>query len=77
MGAILLNAVHVGTGSIIAAGAVCPEGMVIPPNSVVAGVPGRVVRETRPAERERIDHTVEAYLELQERHRRGEVPALG
>ena len=31
MGAILLNGVHVGTGSIVAAGAMCPEGMKIPP----------------------------------------------
>ena len=37
MGAILLNKVHVGTGSIVGAGAVCREGMVIPPNSLVVG----------------------------------------
>jgi carbonic anhydrase/acetyltransferase-like protein (isoleucine patch superfamily) len=72
MGAILLNGVHVGTGSVIAAGAVCKEGMVIPPNSLVMGVPGRIVRETTEAERARIQGTVDAYLELQDRHRRGE-----
>jgi carbonic anhydrase/acetyltransferase-like protein (isoleucine patch superfamily) len=72
MGAILLNGVHVGTGSVIAAGAVCKEGMVIPPNSLVMGVPGRIVRETTPAERERIQGTVAAYLDLQSRHERGE-----
>lgn len=72
MGAILLNRVHVGTGSIIGAGALCPEGMVVPPNSLVLGVPGRVVRETTEAERERIRKTVESYLELQHRHRAGE-----
>ena len=69
MGAILLNRVHVGTGSIIGAGAVCREGMVIPPNSLVLGVPGRIVRETTVEERERIARTVAAYIELQERHR--------
>ena len=72
MGAILLNGVHVGTGSIIAAGAVCTEGMQIPPNSLVMGIPGKVRREVTDAERERIAHTVNSYLELQERHRRGE-----
>src|SRR5881227_3872382 len=41
MGAILLNGVHVGTGSIIGTGAVVREGMRIPPNSLVLGVPGR------------------------------------
>jgi carbonic anhydrase/acetyltransferase-like protein (isoleucine patch superfamily) len=73
MGAILLNHVHVGTGSIIGAGAVCREGMLIPPNSLVLGVPGRITRSTTPEDRERIQKTVESYLELQERHRRGEV----
>ncbi|HYD52401.1 MAG TPA: gamma carbonic anhydrase family protein [Gemmatimonadaceae bacterium] len=75
MGAVLLNRVSVGTGSIVGAGAVCREGMVIPPNSLVLGVPGRVVRETTPDERARIAMTVRSYVELQERHRRGEFPA--
>ena len=69
MGAVLLNGVHVGTGSIIGAGAVCAERMRIPPNSLVLGVPGRVRRQTRPDERERIRATVASYLELQERYR--------
>jgi len=71
MGAILLNNVVVGTGSIIGAGAVCPEGMIVPPNSLVLGVPGRVIRQTSEAERERIAKTVRAYLELQDAHRAG------
>jgi len=75
MGAILLNGVHVGTGSIVGAGAVVREGMRIPPNSLVLGVPGRVTRETTPDERERIKSTVEAYLSLQEEHRAGRHPA--
>ena len=69
MGAVLLNGVHVGTGSIIGAGAVCAEGLRVPANSVVLGVPGRIVRQTRPDERERINATVASYLELQERYR--------
>ena len=72
MGAILLNHVHVGSGSIIGAGAVCKEGMVIPPRSLVLGVPGRVVRQTTDEEVERIRRTVESYLDLQVRHRRGD-----
>ena len=46
MGAVLLNGVHVGSGSIIGAGAVLPEGKRIPENSLVIGVPGRIVRQT-------------------------------
>jgi carbonic anhydrase/acetyltransferase-like protein (isoleucine patch superfamily) len=69
MGAILLNRVHVGTGSIVGAGAVCREGMRIPPNSLVLGVPGKVVRQTTDADRDRIRHTVESYIALQQRYR--------
>jgi carbonic anhydrase/acetyltransferase-like protein (isoleucine patch superfamily) len=69
MGAILLNRVQVGSGSIVGAGAVCRERMIIPPNSLVVGVPAKVIRETTPEERARIAHTVNAYLELQVVHR--------
>ena len=69
MGAILLNRVHVGSGSIVGAGAVCREGMIIPPNSLVVGVPGKVIRDTTSEERARIAKTVQAYLELQMVHR--------
>ena len=77
MGAILLNRVTVGHGSIIGAGALCTEGMQVPPHSLVLGVPGRVVRETTAAERDRIAKTVASYLDLQEKHRRGEFPVHG
>jgi carbonic anhydrase/acetyltransferase-like protein (isoleucine patch superfamily) len=72
MGAIVLNRVVVGRGSLVGAGAVCVEGMVIPPNSLVLGVPARVVRSTDDALRARTRAAVEAYLALAERHRRGE-----
>lgn len=73
MGAVLLNRVHVGTGSIVGAGAVCTEGMRIPPNSLVVGVPARILRQTTDPERERIRQTVESYLDLQEEYKqRGE-----
>jgi carbonic anhydrase/acetyltransferase-like protein (isoleucine patch superfamily) len=74
MGAILLNGVHVGRGSVIGAGAVCTEGMRIAPYSLVLGVPGRVVRGTDDAMRARIAWTVAAYIDLSERHRRGDYP---
>jgi len=71
MGAILLNGVHVGTGSIVGAGAVVREGMKIPPNSLVLGVPGRIARSTTDEEHERIRKTVQSYLDLQEQYRSG------
>lgn len=69
MGAILLNGVQVGSGSIIGAGAVVREGMHVPANSLVLGVPGRIVRETTMQERDRIARTVENYVEMQTRYR--------
>lgn len=44
MGAILLNGVHVGADSIVAAGTLLPEGTRIPPRSLVMGRPGAVRR---------------------------------
>ena len=44
IGATILNGAHIGAGSIIAAGAVIPEHTVIPPNSLVTGVPGKILR---------------------------------
>ena len=45
MGAIILTGAKIGRGSIIGAGAVVKENAVIPPNSLVAGIPGKIVRE--------------------------------
>ncbi len=43
MGAILHDDVFVGDGSVIGAGCVVLEGAKIPPNSLVVGVPGKVI----------------------------------
>ena len=71
MGAILLNRVHVGTESVIGAGAVLPEGMEVPPGSLVLGVPARVVRPVDETLRRRIADTWQHYLELARAHREG------
>ena len=44
IGATILNNARIGEGSIVAAGAVIPEQTIIPPNSLVAGVPGKIRR---------------------------------
>jgi carbonic anhydrase/acetyltransferase-like protein (isoleucine patch superfamily) len=43
MGAIVLTGAHIGEGSLIAAGALVGERKRIPPRSLVAGVPGKVL----------------------------------
>ena len=45
MGATILNDSRIGTGSIIAAGAVVPEHTVVPPRTLWAGVPAKMRRE--------------------------------
>jgi carbonic anhydrase/acetyltransferase-like protein (isoleucine patch superfamily) len=44
IGTILLNGVRIGTGSIVAAGTLLPEGTDVPSRSLVMGVPGKVKR---------------------------------
>jgi carbonic anhydrase/acetyltransferase-like protein (isoleucine patch superfamily) len=44
MAAVLLNGVHVGHDTVIAAGTLLTEGMRIPPRSLVMGRPGKVKR---------------------------------
>jgi carbonic anhydrase/acetyltransferase-like protein (isoleucine patch superfamily) len=44
MGAILLGGSVIGAGSLVAAGAVVREGFVVPPRSLVAGVPAKIIR---------------------------------
>ena len=44
IGAIVLNNARIGAGSIIAAGALVPEHTIIPPRSLVTGVPGKIRR---------------------------------
>jgi carbonic anhydrase/acetyltransferase-like protein (isoleucine patch superfamily) len=45
MGVTVLNNARIGTGSIIAAGAVVPENTIVPPHTLWAGVPARMRRE--------------------------------
>jgi carbonic anhydrase/acetyltransferase-like protein (isoleucine patch superfamily) len=77
MGATILNDARIGEGSIIAAGAVIPEHTVIPPNSLVAGVPGKVRRTLGETDRALIRKYAQNYLDytkiyLDERRMRGE-----
>ena len=63
IGAVILNDARIGEGSIIAAGAVIPEHTVIPPRSLVAGVPGKVRRALGEKDREMILQYARNYLD--------------
>jgi carbonic anhydrase/acetyltransferase-like protein (isoleucine patch superfamily) len=63
MHATVMNHAVIGAGSLVAAGALVTEGTVIPPRSLVAGVPAKVRRELSDAEVDGIRHNAEVYLE--------------
>lgn len=62
IGAILLNGSRVGANSIVAAGALLPEGKVYPPNSLLMGMPAKVVKAITPEQAERIAEGAEHYV---------------
>jgi len=62
MGATILDGAVVGTQSIIGARALVPQGMNVPPGSLVVGVPGRIVRCLSAPERRRIRHWAAKYV---------------
>lgn len=63
MGAVLLTGAVIGRGSIVAAGAVVRERQVIPPNSLVVGLPGKVIKQV-PDEWDSIHHQAIKYKTL-------------
>ncbi len=62
MGAILLSGSRIGAQSLVAAGAVVKEGFVVPPRSLVAGVPARIVRTLSDEELRAIGESAEGYV---------------
>lgn len=61
---VLVGGNHVGSGAVIGAGAVLPEGMRVPGRSLAVGVPARVVRETGPDDERWTVQAAEHYAEL-------------
>lgn len=70
IGARVLDGARVGSWSLIAAGAIVREGMVVPPRSLVVGVPGVVKRELTDREIDVIRRTPGRYLMLAAEHAR-------
>lgn len=62
IGSIILSGCEIGDNCIIAAGALVPEGKKIPPNSVLMGMPAKIVRECTSEDLSRIKFSYEAYL---------------
>ncbi len=69
IGAVVLNGARIGQGSLIGARALVPEGMQVPPNSLVLGIPGKI--RPLPAEHTgRIARTAEHYVQRKELYRK-------
>lgn len=64
MGACIMNGARIGENSIIAAKALVTENMIVPPNSLVVGIPGRVVRSLTQKEIESIRENALNYVSL-------------
>lgn len=69
IGAIVLNGAVIGAGALIAAGAVVGEAQVVPPDSLVVGVPAKVLRPLNDAQRERVQRGYLTYVGLKELYR--------
>ena len=66
MGATILNDASIGDECIVAAGTLVPEGMEVPPGSLVMGVPGKVRRPITPEERQGLRVYAQNYFEYKE-----------
>lgn len=62
MSATLLNGVVIGAGSIVAAGTLIPEDVVIPPRSLVMGSPGKVKRQLDDSSLDEIQMYADRYV---------------
>jgi carbonic anhydrase/acetyltransferase-like protein (isoleucine patch superfamily) len=69
IGAIVLNGAKIGRSTVIAAGALVPERMEVPPGSMVMGVPARVKRPLTPEEVERFRENAQNYVQYRATYR--------
>jgi carbonic anhydrase/acetyltransferase-like protein (isoleucine patch superfamily) len=69
IGAMVLGGARIGAGALVAAGAVIRPGQHVPGGVLVAGVPGRVVRDLTEADRASFEDTAARYVRRAARHR--------
>jgi carbonic anhydrase/acetyltransferase-like protein (isoleucine patch superfamily) len=60
---VIMNGARIGSGSLIGANTLIAEGKEIPEGVLVLGSPGKVVRELRQEERERLLSIARGYVE--------------
>ena len=72
MGAIVLTGASIGKGSIIAAGSIIKENQVIPPYSLVVGVPGKVIKTLDKKVYQENCHWAKKYVALAKIHKKAQ-----
>lgn len=71
IGAMLLGGCEIGDGCLIAAGALIREDDVVPPRSIVVGLPGKIIGKTTDAQVAEFEDRARRYHENALRHARG------
>lgn len=74
IGAVILNGARIGRNCLIGAKALIAEGKEIPDNSLVMGIPGKIVGEVRPEQAERMRQGTANYVTRWQRFRREMTP---
>jgi carbonic anhydrase/acetyltransferase-like protein (isoleucine patch superfamily) len=69
MSATVLNGTKIGEGSIVAAGALVPEGREFPARSLIVGVPAKQAGEVKEEQTQDIARGVRTYVERAAEHR--------
>jgi carbonic anhydrase/acetyltransferase-like protein (isoleucine patch superfamily) len=69
IGAVVLGQARIGAGTLVAAGTVVLPGVTVPAGVLLAGVPGRVVRDLTDADRLSFAETSAHYVERANLHR--------
>ena len=68
MGAIILDGATIGEGSLVGANALVTANTQIPPNSLVLGSPGKVIKELDAKARKRFLESAEHYVDTASKH---------
>ncbi|MFM1914215.1 MAG: hypothetical protein RIR51_2068 [Bacteroidota bacterium] len=76
MGSTILNGAKIGKNCLIGANALVKEGMEVPDNSMVLGMPAKIIRELKEEELNWLSHSAPHYIAMSKRHQAGEFPLL-
>ncbi|MBR6928293.1 MAG: gamma carbonic anhydrase family protein, partial [Methanobrevibacter sp.] len=69
MNATVLNGAHIGKNSIVGAGAVVSEGKEFPENSLILGVPAKLIKELSPEQVQMIQNNADNYVRLSKQYK--------